>query len=140
MVVQRAAAIGVPFASLRAHLSARLPMVAALVESPRVEAPQSNIEVSVVMPCLNEARTVGRCVAKAKACLERLGVAGEIIVADNGSTDGSPELARAAGARVVPVDRKGYGAALQGGIDAARGQFIIMGEGAGDYGFRALGP
>src|SRR5262245_21744956 len=115
-------------------------MVAALVESPRVEAPQANVEVSVVMPCLNEARTVGRCVAKAKACLERLGVAGEIIVADNGSTDGSLELARAAGARVVPVDRKGYGAALQGGIDAARGQFIIMGDADDSYDFSELGP
>jgi Glycosyl transferase family 2 len=115
-------------------------MVAALVESPRVEAPQANVEVSVVMPCLNEARTVGRCVAKAKACLERLGVAGEIIVADNGSTDGSPELARAAGARVVPVDRKGYGAALQGGIDAARGAFIIMGDADDSYDFSELGP
>src|SRR5262245_22024672 len=102
-------------------------MSAALVASPSPETRQAELEVSVVMPCLNEARTVAVCVAKAKACLERLGVAGEIIIADNGSTDGSQELAAAAGARVVPVTRRGYGAALQGGIDAARGTFIIMG-------------
>src|SRR5262249_27431693 len=71
------------------------------------------LEVSVVMPCLNEARTVGTCVAKAVTTLRRLGVAGEVIVADNGSTDGSQDLARANGARVVHADRRGYGAALQ---------------------------
>ena len=77
-----------------------------------------DLEVSVVMPCLNEARTVGTCVAKAKACLERLGVRGEIIIADNGSTDGAQDIARQQGARVVNVSRRGYGAALQAGIDA----------------------
>src|SRR5262245_52078965 len=97
-------------------------------------------EVSVVMPCLNEARTVGVCVAKAKRCLEQLGVRGEVIVADNGSTDGSQDLARAAGARVVPAERRGYGAALQAGIAAARGRFVIMGDADDSYDFSELGP
>lgn len=96
------------------------------------------IEVSVVMPCLNEARTVGRCVAKAVQCLERLGIRGEVIVADNGSTDGSAAVAREHGARVVQVARKGYGNALQGGIAAARGRFIIMGDADDSYDFSRL--
>src|SRR5262245_63047840 len=83
----------------------------------------SDVEVSVVMPCLNEARTVGRCVAKAVRSLEELGVRGEVLVADNGSTDGSPAVAREHGATVVPVQRRGYGSALQGGIAAAKGRF-----------------
>ena len=66
-------------------------------------------EISVVMPCLNEARTVGRCVDKAREALRRAEIKGEVIVADNGSTDGSPEIARAHGARVVQVERRGYG-------------------------------
>src|SRR2546421_10619744 len=115
-------------------------MVASLVDAPRGERAEKTLEVSVVMPCLNEARTVGRCVSKAKACLERLGVHGEVVVADNGSSDGSPDLARAAGARVVPVTRKGYGAALQGGIEAARGAYIIMGDADDSYDFNDLGP
>ncbi len=101
---------------------------------------QDEIEVSVVMPCLNEARTVGACVAKAKASLDELGVAGEIVVADNGSTDGSQEIARSHGARVVAVERKGYGSALQGGIAAARGRFIIMGDADDSYDLTHLGP
>src|SRR5438105_1075467 len=98
------------------------------------------VEVSVVMPCLNEARTVGVCVAKAKRCLEQLGVRGEVVVADNGSTDGSQDLARAAGARVVPAEQRGYGAALQAGIAAARGRFLIMGDADDSYDFSNLGP
>src|ERR1043166_7960331 len=92
-----------------------------------------DIEVSVVMPCLNEARTVGRCVAKAVRCLEELGIRAEVIVADNGSTDGSPAVAREHGASVVPVQRRGSGSALQGGIAAAKGQFIIMGDADDSY-------
>src|SRR5262245_60509637 len=116
-------------------------MSATLCQSP-VAAPASNdeLEVSVVMPCLNEARTVGTCVAKARASLETLGVRGEVIVADNGSKDGSQVIAEAHGARVVPVARKGYGAALQGGIAAAKGRFIIMGDADDSYDFTNLEP
>jgi glycosyltransferase involved in cell wall biosynthesis len=87
------------------------------------------------MPCLNEADTVATCVRKARGALEEAGVDGEVIVADNGSTDGSPELAERAGARVVPVTEKGYGAALMGGIAAARGRFVIMGDADDSYDF-----
>jgi hypothetical protein len=102
------------------------------------EAP--GIEVSVVMPCLNEARTVAACVEKAKRALEELGVCGEVIVADNGSTDGSREIAAAAGARVVPVESRGYGSALMGGIAAAKGRFVIMGDADESYDFSATAP
>lgn len=113
----------------------------ALAERPSTVATnQDNIEVSVVMPCLNEARTVGICVAKARASLETLGIHGEVIVADNGSTDGSQLIAEAHGARVAPVSRKGYGAAIQGGIASARGRFIIMGDADDSYDFTNLGP
>jgi glycosyltransferase involved in cell wall biosynthesis len=93
------------------------------------------LELSVVMPCLNEADTVATCVRKARGALEEAGVDGEVIVADNGSTDGSPGLAERAGARVVPVAEKGYGAALMGGIAAARGRFVIMGDADDSYDF-----
>jgi hypothetical protein len=96
------------------------------------------IEVSVVMPCLNEARTVGRCVAKAVHALEQLGVCGEVIVADNGSTDGSQEIAATNGARVVAVARRGYGSALQAGIADARGRYVIMGDADDSYDFSRL--
>src|SRR5262245_54831673 len=102
--------------------------------------PQGDLEVSVVMPCLNEARTVGTCVVKARAALETLGVRGEVIVADNGSTDGSQDIARSFGARVVPVTRRGYGSALQGGIEAAQGRYIIMGDADDSYDFSQLEP
>ena len=97
-------------------------------------------EVSVVMPCLNEAETVAVCIQKARACLADNGVSGEIIVADNGSTDGSQAIAEAEGARVVPVVTKGYGSALMGGISAARGRFVIMGDADDSYDFSALMP
>jgi len=100
----------------------------------------ADIEVSVVMPCLNEARTVGVCIDKAKGAMERLGVRGEVVIADNGSTDGSQELALSHGARVVPVSRKGYGSALQGGIAAAQGRFVIMGDADDSYDFTQLEP
>jgi glycosyltransferase involved in cell wall biosynthesis len=98
------------------------------------------VEVSVVMPCLNEARTVGRCVSKACRSLHRLGVLGEVVVADNGSTDDSREIALACGARVVHAERRGYGSALQAGIAAAKGRFVVMGDADDSYDFGDIGP
>jgi glycosyltransferase involved in cell wall biosynthesis len=101
-------------------------------------AAASAVEVSVVMPCLNEADTVATCVRKAVAALASAGIDGEVIVADNGSTDGSQDLARAAGARVVDVTRRGYGAALMGGIAAASGRFVVMGDADDSYDFAEI--
>ena len=98
------------------------------------------MELSVVMPCLNEAETVATCVRKAVGCMEEHGIDGEVIVADNGSTDGSQRLATEAGARVVPIEDKGYGNALLGGIRAARGEYVIMGDADDSYDFTALLP
>jgi glycosyltransferase involved in cell wall biosynthesis len=93
------------------------------------------IELSVVMPCLNESKTVGICVRKAAEALQQAGIAGEIVVADNGSTDGSQQIASAAGARVVSVAEKGYGSALAGGIAAAQGEFVLMADADDSYDF-----
>src|SRR5215831_3166140 len=90
------------------------------------------------MPCLNEAATVGACVAKARGFLERAGIVGEVIVADNGSSDGSQALAAAEGARVVAVSERGYGAALRAGIGVAHGRFVIMGDADDSYDFSRL--
>jgi glycosyltransferase involved in cell wall biosynthesis len=98
------------------------------------------VELTVVMPCLNEAETVATCVRKAMGFLAESGISGEVIVADNGSTDGSQQLAEAAGARVVPVGEKGYGNALMGGIEAAQGKYIIMGDADDSYDFTNLMP
>jgi glycosyltransferase involved in cell wall biosynthesis len=98
------------------------------------------VEVSIVMPCLNEAETLATCIQKAQRAIERDGLAAEIIVADNGSTDGSQVIARELGAKVVPVERKGYGSALIGGIDASRGRFVIMGDADDSYDFTAIAP
>src|SRR5712671_8036601 len=97
-------------------------------------------EVSVIIPCLNERTTIGLCVAKARGAFTRLGMAGEVVVADNGSTDGSAEIARAAGARVVSQPVRGYGAALQAGIEAARGRFIVMADADDSYDWSAIDP
>jgi glycosyltransferase involved in cell wall biosynthesis len=93
-----------------------------------VASQADDLEVSIVMPCLNESQTVGACVVQAVQTLENSDLRGEVIVADNGSTDGSKELAREKGARVVEVQRRGYGAALAGGIAAAQGRYVIMGD------------
>ena len=98
------------------------------------------IELSIVMPCLNEAETLATCIDKAQGYLERSGVVGEVVIADNGSTDGSQDIARAHGARVVDVPAKGYGSALMGGIDAARGEYVIMGDADDSYDFSRLDP
>jgi hypothetical protein len=98
------------------------------------------VELTVLMPCLNEAATLGACVAAAKSFLERVQVSGEILIADNGSTDGSQDIARSLHARVVDVQTRGYGAALLGGIAAARGRYVIMGDADYSYDFSKLDP
>lgn len=100
----------------------------------------SPIELSIVMPCLNEAETIEICIRKAQASLEDNDIRGEVVIADNGSTDGSQAIAEKLGARVVPVDVKGYGAALRGGITAARGKYVIMGDADDSYDFSNLAP
>lgn len=96
------------------------------------------IELSIVMPCLNEAETLERCIVKAWAFLERSGIRGEILIGDNGSTDGSQEIARRCGARVVEVPVRGYGAALYGAVQQARGTYCVMGNSDDSYDFSAL--
>jgi glycosyltransferase involved in cell wall biosynthesis len=96
------------------------------------------IDFTLLMPCLNEAETVSTCVGKAIGALGRLGLSGEVLVADNGSTDGSQALAQAHGARVVQVAEKGYGSALRAGINAARGRFVIMGDADDSYDWSQL--
>ena len=98
------------------------------------------LELTILMPCLNEAETIEVCVKQACGYLARTGIAGEVLVADNGSTDGSQALARAAGARVVMVLEKGYGAALMGGIRAAEGRYVVMGDADDSYDFDSLDP
>lgn len=97
-------------------------------------------ELSILMPCLNEAETLATCIKKAQKALEDLNVHGEVVIADNGSTDASPEIAAALGARVIHVAAKGYGSALLGGIKAARGKYIIVGDADDSYDFTNLGP
>lgn len=100
--------------------------------------PAGAIELTILMPCLNEARTLPSCIAKALGFLSRAGVAGEVLVADNGSSDGSQAIARDLGARVIDVPERGYGAALKAGIAAAQGRFVIMGDADDSYDFAAL--
>jgi hypothetical protein len=112
----------------------------AIREATRAGASQRDDEpeLSVVMPCLNEVKTLETCIRKSQASLKRLGVTGEVVVADNGSTDGSIELAESLGARVVHVSRKGYGAAMVGGCSAARGRYILMGDADDSYDFASI--
>ena len=103
-----------------------------------MSAVSESVELTILMPCLNEAETVQTCVEKAASYLRSKGVSGEVVVADNGSTDGSQAMAEAAGARVVAIPTRGYGAALLGGIEAARGTYVIMGDADDSYDFTAL--
>jgi len=100
-----------------------------------VAIPKSKIELSVVMPCLNEAETLDTCISKAQRAMQESNIVGEVVIADNGSTDGSQEIAKRLGARVVDVQEKGYGSALKGGIAAARGRYVIMGDADDSYDF-----
>jgi glycosyltransferase involved in cell wall biosynthesis len=92
-------------------------------------------DLTIVLPCLNEAETLGACIAKAKAALKNNGIDGEVVVADNGSTDGSSEIAKAHGARVVHATSRGYGAALDAGIQAARGDYVLIADADDSYEF-----
>jgi glycosyltransferase involved in cell wall biosynthesis len=98
------------------------------------------LELTILMPCLNEAETLETCIRQARVFLDSSGIVGEVLIADNGSTDGSQELAERAGARVVHVAQKGYGAALIGGIEAARGTYVAMGDADDSYDFGTLLP
>jgi glycosyltransferase involved in cell wall biosynthesis len=98
----------------------------------------ATIELSIVMPCLNEQETLGACIRSALEALAANGISGEVVVADNGSTDGSVEIALASGARVVHVYEKGYGNALMGGVEEARGQYVVIGDADESYDFREV--
>jgi glycosyltransferase involved in cell wall biosynthesis len=108
-------------------------------QAPPIE-PDRPIEVSIIMPCLNEAETLETCIRKATAYLERAEIRGEVVIGDNGSTDGSQKIALGCGARVVTVGQRGYGAALYGATLAARGKYIIMGDSDDSYDFSNLDP
>lgn len=98
----------------------------------------NDIELTVLMPCLNEEKTLGICIQKATDCIRRLGISGEVVIADNGSTDRSCEIAQKMGARVIHIEEKGYGAAVIGGIKAALGRYIVMGDSDDSYDFSSL--
>lgn len=110
------------------------------LEQPRLRAPANDgaVELTILMPCLNEAETLAVCVQKARGFLERSGIVGEVLIADNGSNDGSQLIAEEHGARVVAIPERGYGAALIGGIGAARGLYVIMGDADDSYDFENL--
>ncbi len=123
-----------------------------MAATPRVEVKDAantrpepeGLELTVVMPCLNEAETLGTCIRRAQQAIADAKIAGEVLVADNGSTDGSIEIAEGLGARLVRVAAKGYGNALMGGIAAAAGKYVVMGDADASYDFahipRFLGP
>jgi glycosyltransferase involved in cell wall biosynthesis len=100
----------------------------------------NNIELSIVMPCLNESETVEICITKARKYLKDNNINGEIVIGDNGSTDGSQDIARRSGARVIDVPIKGYGSALISAINASRGKYVIMGDSDDSYDFLDLNP
>ena len=101
---------------------------------------EKSLDISVMMACLNEAKTVGLCVEKAVQALKQLGLQGEVLVVDNGSTDGSVEIAKGKGARVVSEAQRGYGYACRKGFREARGRFLVMGDADGTYDFSLIGP
>ena len=111
-------------------------------EQAKVERPNAEVacelELTILMPCLDEAETLATCIRKAKSFLTRTGISGEVLIADNGSTDSSRQIAEALGARVILVQQKGYGAALMAGIEAARGQYTIMGDADDSYDFASI--
>ena len=117
-------------------MTARNPSAASSSEAHIEPVASDGPEISFVTPCLNEAATIEACVREIQACIAEHRLSAEIVVADNGSTDGSRELARAQGARVVEVPERGYGSALMGGIEAARGRLIVMGDSDLSYDFR----
>jgi glycosyltransferase involved in cell wall biosynthesis len=111
-----------------------------ILSQPELIAPPSHIRLTAVMPCLNEERTVGVCIEKAFRAFRSMGIAGEVVVADNGSTDSSVEVASRLGASVVHVAKKGYGAALAAGIAAARGDYVVMADSDDSYDWLELTP
>jgi hypothetical protein len=108
--------------------------------SPVLVQATTTVELSIVMPCLNEVSTIGTCIAKAQSYLDASRVSGEIVVADNGSTDGSIEVVRRSGARLIEVSTRGYGSALRAGISHSLGRYVIMGDADDSYDFTDLGP
>lgn len=98
------------------------------------------MEITILMPCLDEAKTIGICIEKAGSAIRNMDIAGEVLIADNGSTDGSVSIAETFGARVIHVERKGYGAALKAGIEVAKGKYIIMGDADNSYDFSNIQP
>ncbi len=136
--------IGASIASTRVTLRTMLTSTPAQLRTPPPAghaagtSPVAEVELTILMPCLNEARTLGACIDQAQTFLARHRIAGEVLIADNGSTDGSQALAQAQGARVVHVRERGYGAALRAGIGAARGRYVIMGDSDQSYDFLHL--
>ena len=117
-----------------------MPTVESTQKIPSIDAEPGAVEVSILMPCLNEKETLAACIQKAQAALRDKQISGEVLIADNGSTDGSQEIARQLGARVVDVQERGYGNALRSGIAAARGTYIIMGDSDDSYDFSSVWP
>jgi glycosyltransferase involved in cell wall biosynthesis len=103
-----------------------------------VSGSSKSVELTILMPCLNEAETLATCIGRARAFLDSSGIVGEVLVADNGSTDGSQQIALVAGARLVTVPTRGYGAALITGITEAQGRYVIMGDADNSYDFSQL--
>jgi hypothetical protein len=133
--VMREAELLARLEAAQAALDAYLDFKSPPTRSDDFDAAAPALELSVVMPCLNEADTLAVCIEKAQRAMAEHGIAGEVVIADNGSTDGSVEIAERLGARVVHVAAKGYGNALMGGITAARGKFVIMGDADDSYDF-----